>query len=85
MDLSEKTELTWLADLIADVREAARTYEPLVVGAIGRLRLLSGAGAPTIDAGLVHRRTPDEAGVETVFGRRLCSSPEHQLSTVLSS
>lgn len=40
MDLSEKTELTWLADLIADLREAARDYEPLVVGAMARDLLL---------------------------------------------
>jgi len=40
MDLSDKTELTWLADLIADSRKAAPTYEPLVVGALARDLLL---------------------------------------------
>lgn len=40
MDLPEKTELTWLADLIADLREAAPAYEPLVVGAMARDLLL---------------------------------------------
>lgn len=40
MDLSEKTELTRLADLTADLREAAPAYEPLVVGAMARDLLL---------------------------------------------
>lgn len=40
MDLSEKTELIWLANLIADLREAASAYEPLVVGAMARDLLL---------------------------------------------
>ena len=47
MDLSDKTELTWLADLIADSRKAAPTYEPLVVGALARDLLLHyGLGVP---------------------------------------
>ena len=40
MDLSDKTELTWLADLTADLREAAPAYEPLVAGAMARDLLL---------------------------------------------
>jgi len=40
MDLSDKEELMWLAVLMADIRKALPTYEPLVVGAVARDLLL---------------------------------------------
>lgn len=47
MDLSNKKELTWLAELIADFRRAAPAYEPFVVGAMARDLLLHyGFGVP---------------------------------------
>jgi predicted nucleotidyltransferase len=47
MDLSDKTELRWLTAVLADVREAARGADFLVVGAMARDLLLHyGQGVP---------------------------------------
>ena len=40
LDLAAKTELTFLAELVADLRAAAPAWEPLLVGAMARDLLL---------------------------------------------
>jgi len=40
LDLSQRHELDWLAQLVADIRSAAPSIEPLVVGALARDLLL---------------------------------------------
>ena len=40
MDLAGRKELVWLAELVRDVRAAAPTFRPLLVGAMARDLLL---------------------------------------------
>jgi hypothetical protein len=40
LDLSDRQELEWLGELVADFRTAARGIEPLIVGALARDLLL---------------------------------------------
>ena len=37
LDLSDRQELTWLAQLLADIQSAAADMNPLVVGALAKL------------------------------------------------
>ncbi len=51
MDLSDKKELGWLAELVFDFRKATPAYEPFIVGAMARdLQLHYGFGVPVARA-----------------------------------
>lgn len=47
MDLSDKEDLRWLSELIRDIRSAAPSHDPLMVGAMARdVLLYYGRGVP---------------------------------------